>query len=124
MIKSKDFCKTLLKYNLGPIVQVPCSYFKDLFNYLLDSEEIELINPANEAIAIGIASGYYLSTEKMDSKKDYVIETQNITDSSGNKIEEGKHDTINIITPAFSENNKKDIIHPIHLCYIYNLSPD
>src|SRR3989338_2992098 len=65
MIKSKDFCKTLLKYNLGPIVQVPCSYFKDLFNYLLDSEEIELINPANEAIAIGIASVYYLSTEKI-----------------------------------------------------------
>jgi len=54
----------------------------------------------------------YLSTEKMDSKKDYVIETQNITDSSGNKIEEGKHDTINIITPAFSDNKKDPIEEP------------
>lgn len=65
MIESRDFCKILLKYNLGPIIEVPCSYFKDLFNYLLDTQEIELINPASEAIAIGIASGYYLSTEKI-----------------------------------------------------------
>lgn len=65
MINSGDFSKTLLDYNLGPIIQVPCSYFKDLFNYLLDSKQIEVINPVNEAIGIGLASGCYLSTKKI-----------------------------------------------------------
>ncbi len=65
MIKPRDFSKTLLNNNLGPIVQVPCSYFKDLFDYLSDTKEIEVINPANEAIGIGMASGYYLSTQKI-----------------------------------------------------------
>lgn len=65
MIEPKDFSQVLRKHNLEPVVQVPCSYFKDLFNYLLDSREIELVNPINEAIGIGIASGYYLSTQKV-----------------------------------------------------------
>ena len=65
MIGSASFTETLLKNNLGPIVEVPCSYLKDLLNYLWDSKEIEVINPANEAIAMGIASGHYLSTKRI-----------------------------------------------------------
>ena len=65
MIHSKDFTTELIKNNLGPIIEVPCSYFKDFFNYLWESKRIEIINPANEALVMGVASGYYLSTRKI-----------------------------------------------------------
>lgn len=65
MIEPKDFSKTLQDNNLEPIIQVPCSYFKDLLSYLLDTKEIDVISPVNEAIGIGIASGSYLSTQKI-----------------------------------------------------------
>ncbi len=65
MIEPKDFSKTLIDSNLGPIIQVPCSYFKDLLNYLFDTKKIDVISPVNEAIGIGMASGYYLSTQRI-----------------------------------------------------------
>lgn len=65
MIDSLQFTKQLIKNNLGPIVEVPCSYLKSFLNYLWDSKEIEIINPVNEAIAMGIASGFYLGTKKI-----------------------------------------------------------
>ena len=65
MIDSNDFTPHLIRNNLGPVVQVPCSYLKDFLNYLSDTKRVELINPANEALAMGIASGYYLSTGKV-----------------------------------------------------------
>src|SRR3989344_7884030 len=65
MIDSNDFTTHLIRNNLGPVVQVPCSYLKDFLNYLSDTKRVELINPANEALAMGIASGYYLSTGKV-----------------------------------------------------------
>ena len=65
MIHSKDFTTELIKNNLGPVIEVPCSYFKDFLNYLWESKRLEVINPANEALVMGIASGYYLSTGKI-----------------------------------------------------------
>lgn len=65
MIHPKDFTNALIKNDLGPVVEVPCSYFKDFLNYLWDSKEIEIINPVSEGVASGIASGYYLSTGKI-----------------------------------------------------------
>src|SRR3989344_5732878 len=65
MIDSNDFTTHLIRNNLGPVVQVPCSYLKDFLNYLSDTKRVELNNPANEALAMGIASGYYLSTGKV-----------------------------------------------------------
>jgi len=65
MIQPADFVKTLKFNNLGPVVEVPCSYLKDLFNYLWESKEISVINPVNEAIAMGIASGFYLGSGKI-----------------------------------------------------------
>lgn len=65
MIDPSQFTKKLIENNLGPIVEVPCSYLKNLLNYLCDSKEIEIINPVNEAIAMGIASGFYLGTKKI-----------------------------------------------------------
>lgn len=64
MIQPQDFTKQLIKNNLGPVVEVPCSYLKDLLNYLWMTKEMEVINPVNEALVMGIASGLYLSTGK------------------------------------------------------------
>jgi phosphonopyruvate decarboxylase len=65
MIDAAKFTKELIRNDLSPVVEVPCSYLKDFLNYLWDSKKIEVINPVNEAIAMGIASGYYLSTRKL-----------------------------------------------------------
>ena len=65
MINPSQFTKKLIENNLGPIVEVPCSYLKSFLNYLWSSKEIEIINPVNEAIAMGIASGFYLGTKKI-----------------------------------------------------------
>lgn len=65
MIDSKDFTEALVKNNLGPIVEVPCSYLKDFLNYLWSTKKIEVINPVNEAVVMGVASGFYLSSGKI-----------------------------------------------------------
>src|SRR3972149_7731474 len=65
MIHPRDFVRQLIKNDLGPVVEVPCSYFKDFLNYLWQSREIEVINPVSENIAIGIASGSYLGSGKI-----------------------------------------------------------
>lgn len=64
-IEPQALTHELIKNNLGPVVEVPCSYLKDFLNYLWDSKEIEVINPANEAIAMGIAAGEYLGSQKI-----------------------------------------------------------
>lgn len=65
MIHPSDFTNQLIKNELGPLIEVPCSYFKDFFNYLWETKTMEVINPVNEALVMGIASGYYLSTGKI-----------------------------------------------------------
>lgn len=65
MIHPNDFTTQLVKNNLGPVIEVPCSYLKELLNYLWESKRLEVVNPVNEALAMGIASGYYLSTGKI-----------------------------------------------------------
>jgi phosphonopyruvate decarboxylase len=65
MIEPKEFVKTLIENNLGPIVEVPCSYFKSLLSYVIDTKQINVINPVNEAVAVGIATGKYLATKRI-----------------------------------------------------------
>lgn len=65
MVDTKTFTKILKANSLGPIIEVPCSYLKHLFDYIWDTGVIEIINPVNEALAMGIASGYYVSTGKI-----------------------------------------------------------
>ena len=65
MIQASDFVKELKKSNLSPIIEVPCSIFKDLLNYLFDTKEIEVITPVNEAVVMANAAGSYLSTRKI-----------------------------------------------------------
>ena len=61
-IDPKDFTDALQKVGLGPVIQVPCSYFKDWLNYLWDTNAMEVIGPANEALVMGRAAGRYLGS--------------------------------------------------------------
>ncbi|OGJ15862.1 hypothetical protein A3K73_01715 [Candidatus Pacearchaeota archaeon RBG_13_36_9] len=65
MAGAKEFVNELKKNKLGPIYEVPCSIFKDLINYLIDSGEIEFVNPANEAIAMAQAAGSFIATKQI-----------------------------------------------------------
>jgi phosphonopyruvate decarboxylase len=64
-VDPKDFTQALRNVDLSPVIQVPCSYFKEFIDYLLDTKEMEVISPVNEAVAMGIAAGSYLSTEQI-----------------------------------------------------------
>lgn len=64
-IRPDKFTQVLRKNNLGPVVEVPCSYLKDFLNYLWDSNVLPVINPANEAIAMAQAAGEYLGSGKI-----------------------------------------------------------
>jgi phosphonopyruvate decarboxylase len=59
------FTRSLKQSGLSPVIQVPCSYFREFVDYLSDTQEMEVISPANEALAMGIAAGSYLSTGKI-----------------------------------------------------------
>ena len=64
MITPKDFIEELKSHDLGDIIEVPCSILKPLLNYLFDSGT-PVETPVNEAIAMGIASGSYMSSKKI-----------------------------------------------------------
>jgi len=64
MIEAKDFVKELMKNNLGPLIEVPCSLLSPIINFILD-KRIPLETPANEAIGMGLAAGRYLATGKI-----------------------------------------------------------
>lgn len=65
MISPKDFTNELIKNDLGPVVEVPCSYLKSFLDYLWDTQALKVSNPANEALVMGLASGNYLATGKI-----------------------------------------------------------
>jgi phosphonopyruvate decarboxylase len=64
MIEAKDFVEELMKNNLGPVIEVPCTIFGPVVNYMVD-KKIPLETPANEAVAMGLAAGHYLATGKI-----------------------------------------------------------
>jgi phosphonopyruvate decarboxylase len=61
MIKIEDFIQEIRKYGLEPFIEVPCSILAPIIDYILD-HQIPLETPANEAIAMGLAAGYYMAT--------------------------------------------------------------
>lgn len=65
MINPKNFTNELLKNELGPVIEVPCSYLTHFLNYLWETKQIRVVNPANEAVAMGIAAGEYLGSGKI-----------------------------------------------------------
>jgi phosphonopyruvate decarboxylase len=64
-IRPQAFTQSLKQAGLGPVIEVPCSYFKDWLNFLWHSHDMEVINPVNEALAMGRAAGRYLATGKI-----------------------------------------------------------
>lgn len=64
-VDPKDFTRAVSNAGLAPVIQVPCSYFKEWIDYLADTKAMEVISPVNEAVAMGIAAGSYLSTGKI-----------------------------------------------------------
>jgi len=65
MVQASEFAEKLKKNNLRPVIEVPCSIFTDLINFLLDSQEIEVVNPVNEAVVMAHAAGEYMATGKI-----------------------------------------------------------
>jgi len=64
MIEPKNFVEELMKNKLGPVIEVPCTIFGPVVNYMVDNK-IPLETPANEAVAMGLAAGHYLATGKV-----------------------------------------------------------
>ena len=65
MINSNKFIKELFKIGISHLLVVPCSFSKGLINACINNSElIEYIPCASEAIACSIASGLVMSGEK------------------------------------------------------------
>ena len=64
MIEPTRFIKELERNEINFFVEVPCSILKPLINAMMDQGK-KVITPANEAVVMGIASGYYMATGKI-----------------------------------------------------------
>jgi len=64
MINCKRFFDLLKSYGFNPFIEVPCSILAPIINYAWEDPEIEVINPVNESVAVGIAAGAYLAGKK------------------------------------------------------------
>ncbi len=58
------FLAALKERGYGPVVHVPCSSLGALIAAAERDPELEVMNPANEAIALGLASGAFLAGKK------------------------------------------------------------
>ena len=66
MIHPSEFIRVLNENRLGPFIGVPCSILAPLISYVIDNpEEMVYFNPTNEAHALGLATGFYLGSEKI-----------------------------------------------------------
>jgi len=63
-MQPKKILDELKSKGFGPFVEVPCSSLAGLIDAVQKDPSLDLINPANEGIAIGIASGAYLAGKK------------------------------------------------------------
>lgn len=71
-MKAKFLVKELKKYKINTFIEVPCSLLDSIINEATTDPQLNVINPANEAIAMGYAAGAYLATGQMP-----VLLTQN-----------------------------------------------
>lgn len=63
-MNAKDLLNKLKLTGYNLFIEVPCSSLAPLISAAMEDKEVDVINPANEAIAIGIASGAYLTGKK------------------------------------------------------------
>lgn len=64
-MKARVMIEELKKYDIGPYIEVPCSILAPLVAGLLKDKDCIVMNPVNEAIAVGLATGSYLATQKI-----------------------------------------------------------
>jgi phosphonopyruvate decarboxylase len=64
-MKPIELIREFKRYRLGPYIEVPCSFLEPLLEALARDSECEVVNPANEAIAMGMATGSFLATGKI-----------------------------------------------------------
>ncbi len=64
-MKPIELIREFKRYRLGPYIEVPCSFLGPLLEALARDSECELVNPANEAIAMGMATGSFLATNRI-----------------------------------------------------------
>ena len=66
MVSPREFVCTLNENELGPFMGVPCTILAPLLSYILGNpSEMAYFNPANEAHALGLATGFYLGNKKI-----------------------------------------------------------
>ncbi len=53
------------RHGIGPYIEVPCSLLAPLISGLLNDPSCEVVNPVNEAVAMGIAAGAYMATRRI-----------------------------------------------------------
>lgn len=61
MINIGVFVNRLKNENLGPLMGVPCSIFKDMINYILDKDIIDHYTCSSEGESLGLAGGFALA---------------------------------------------------------------
>ena len=71
-MKARTLLNEFKKHDIGPYIEVPCSILAPVISELLKDGSCEVINPVNEAIAMGLAAGSYMATRKVP-----VLMTQN-----------------------------------------------
>ena len=64
MIKAEEFWVTLSDNGFRLFSGVPCSIFKEALNFVFKQKGLRYVSASREDIALGIASGAYLSGEK------------------------------------------------------------
>jgi len=53
------------RHGLGPFFEVPCSLLASVITELMQDRDCEVMNPVNEAVAMGMAVGSYLATGRI-----------------------------------------------------------
>jgi phosphonopyruvate decarboxylase len=71
-MKAIQLIKEFKIHRLGPYIEVPCSILDPVIEAISQDRDCEIINPANEAIAMGIAAGSFLASRRIP-----VVLTQN-----------------------------------------------
>lgn len=64
-MRAKDLIIEFKRYGIGPYIEVPCSILAPVISELEKDPACEVMNPVNEAVAMGLAAGSYLATKKV-----------------------------------------------------------
>jgi phosphonopyruvate decarboxylase len=64
-VTASELIEEFKRYGLGPYFEVPCSLLASVITELMQDQDCEVMNPVNEAVAMGMAVGSYLATGRI-----------------------------------------------------------